>query len=364
MSTKKENIKVTDRESFKKKWASAVVDKRASMTSGFTTSGSVKIDKALSGGFPKGKMVELYGPPRSGKTSIALATAAAALKRKERIAFVDLERALDLIEGEEQKKREKGEEPQLDRISWLRRNGINPMDENFDILDPDSGEEMFEILEDIIAHDLYDLVIVDSVAAIVTEAELESDIRTSHYGAVARLLSVGLKRLQRRYKRPKGQPSADTIIVWINQVRDIIGGMVAGKKSTGGNALEHYVSTRLMIQRIGEKKEGEDMITRSRVRVMKSRFSPPGSFEIEFSSERGLDVLGELLDFGLDSGYVHQSGSWFTLFDTPLTKDDLKGVKEVTEHPNFVERRQGRGAFKDFLADSPWRDKLFRLATS
>jgi recombination protein RecA len=362
-------------EDFDTKFSSAIVDVRdITRSSGYRTTGSLKIDGLLKGGLPTGTMVEFWGPPQSGKSTVAVRAAGECLKAGGRVAYVDLERGLDLvnetdwledhdengvvkklseIHGDEEEKQQRA----LRRTSWLRTNGVDVFSKNFRILDPDHGEHMFSILADIVKHNLFDLVIVDSVAAIITRAEMQGEPGESHFGQVAKLLTVELKRLMRLFSH-----NPNTTIVWINQARDKIGYMAKGQKSTGGHALEHYVGTKVKFSKVGREETDDDVITESLVKIDKSRYASARTVNIFVSGKRGLDTLKEVYDFGVDFGYIHASGSWVYIFEEPVDDEDFKATKDKTQIPNFVARKQGESAALEYLSENGWLDRLVALA--
>ncbi len=216
------------------------------------------------------------------------------------------------------------------------------------------------MLADIVSAALFDIVIVDSVAAIITRAEMEGAPGESHYGQVAKLLSSELRRLERLFKG-----NNKTTIIFINQVRDKVGFMQKGQKSTGGHAIEHYVSTKVKFTKIGRKEVGDDILTETLVKVEKHRFGQSGQYTLWISNERGIDTLSELLEFAVDFGYVHTSGAWFYLFRDPVDADDFKAAqknKAVEEIPSFAAKAQGKGGALEIMGRGDWKELLYPLA--
>lgn len=331
--------------------------------SGFRSTGSLKVDGLLRGGLPKGTMAEFWGPPQSGKSTLATASIGHVLRGGGRACYVDLERGLDLY-GEADYVEAALDQTDEDRAlakeakkSWLRKNGVDCRDPNFRIYDPLSGEELFRFLGNIITLNYFDVVVVDSVAAILTEKQLEGDTGESHFGAVAKLLSAEMPRLLRLYRN-----NQNTNVIFINQARDKIGFMQQGQKSTGGHALEHYVGTKIRFRRINRKEESSgDMTTTSRVNIDKSRYASAREITMQISGERGVDVLGELLEFGEQQGYVH-GGTWRHFFEHPITPDAFREghkAKKIDQIPGFLGKANGEDASKLWMETHGWFTKLY-----
>lgn len=253
------------------------------------STGSVNIDRALGvGGLPKSRLVEIYGPESSGKTTIALQTIASCQSSGGVAAFVDAEHALD--------------------PRYAAALGIDL--EKLMVSQPDSGEQALEIVEALVRSGGVDVIVVDSVAALVPRAELEGDMGDSHMGLQARLMSQAMRKLTGLISKTK------TMVIFINQTRQKIGvSFGSPETTTGGNALKFYASVRLDIRRIGAVKDSEGISgNRIRARVVKNKVAPPfRDAETEIIYGRGVCVAGELLDFAVDSEIISKSGSWYTL---------------------------------------------------
>src|SRR5271156_5354133 len=252
------------------------------------SSGSLGLDIALGiGGLPRGRVVEIYGPESSGKTTLALHVIAEAQKAGGTCAFVDAEHALD--------------------PSYARKLGVN-IDELL-ISQPDSGEQALEITDTLVRSGAIDVLVVDSVAALVPKAELEGEMGDSHMGVHARLMSQALRKLTGSISKSR------TMVIFINQIRMKIGVMFGNPETTtGGNALKFYASVRLDIRRIGAIKEREQVIgNQTRVKVVKNKMAPPFKVvEFDIMYGEGVSKTGELIDLGVQAGVVEKSGSWFS----------------------------------------------------
>ncbi len=271
--------------------------------------GSLSLDIALGvGGIPRGKVIEIYGPESSGKTTLALHVVAEAQKRGGAAAFVDAEHALD--------------------ISYARNLGVKT--DELLISQPDFGEQALEISEVLVRSGAIDVLVVDSVAALVPRAEIEGDMGDSHMGLQARLMSQALRKLTSSINRSK------TVVIFINQIRMKIGVMFGNPETTtGGNALKFYSTIRLDIRKIGMIKEGDQVKgNKTRVKVVKNKIAPPfREVEFDIMFGRGISREGDLIDMGVAYGVVEKSGAWFS-FDKERLGQGRENVK------NFLSENQ------------------------
>ncbi|EAU69588.1 RecA protein [Stigmatella aurantiaca DW4/3-1] len=276
-------------------------------------SGSVSLDRALGvGGYPRGRVVELFGNESSGKTSLSLHAIAQVQASGGVAAFIDAEHALD--------------------VNYARKLGVRV--EELLISQPDTGEQALEITEQLVRSGAVDLIVVDSVAALVPRAEIEGEMGDAHMGVQARLMSQALRKLTGAVSR------SGTCIIFINQIRMKIGVMFGNPETTtGGNALKFYSSVRLEIRRTGNLKEGESIIgTRARVKVVKNKLAPPFQ-EAEFDLLYGVGIhrAGEVLDLGVQLGFIEKSGSHFSLRGERIGQGRERATDWLREHPQALE---------------------------
>ncbi len=273
------------------------------------STGSLGLDIALGiGGFAKGRIVEIYGPESSGKTTLALHGIAEAQKAGGVAAFVDAEHALD--------------------PGYARKLGVN-IDELL-ISQPDTGEQALEIADTLVRSGAIDILVVDSVAALTPRAELEGEMGDSHVGLQARLMSQALRKLTGSISK------SQTLVIFINQVRMKIGVMYGNPETTtGGNALKFYASQRLDIRRTGQIKQGEDIVgNTTKVKVVKNKMAPPfKQVEFDIMYGEGISKTGEILDLGVKAGIVEKSGSWFSYDSTRIGQGRENAKRFLTENP-------------------------------
>jgi recombination protein RecA len=295
------------------------------------STGSLGLDIALGcGGLPRGRIVEIYGPESSGKTTLTLQVIAEAQKLGGTAAFVDAEHALD--------------------PAYAEKIGVN-VDELL-VSQPDTGEQALEITDMLVRSGAVDVVVVDSVAALTPKAEIEGDMGDSHMGLQARLMSQALRKLTANIKR------SNTLVIFINQIRMKIGVMFGNPETTtGGNALKFYASVRLDIRRIGAIKKGEEVIgNETRVKVVKNKVAPPfkqAEFEILYGE--GVSFFGELVDLGVAFGLIQKAGSWYSYKDEKIGqgKDNVKQfLKDHPEKAKDIEEQIRAEAFGKTLVYS------------
>jgi recombination protein RecA len=276
------------------------------------STGSLGLDLALGvGGVPRGRVVEIFGPEASGKTTLALHTIAEVHKAGGVAAFIDAEHALD--------------------VQYARRLGVRTDD--LLLAQPDSGEQALEIAETLVRSGAIDLVVVDSVAALVPKAELEGEMGDAHMGLQARLMSQALRKLAGVISR------SQTTMVFINQIRMKIGVMFGNPETTtGGNALKFYASVRLDIRKIDTLKEGQDVVgSRVRVKVVKNKVAPPfkqAEFDVLFNE--GISKVGEVIDLGADRGIVEKSGAWYAYGGSRIGQGREQARRYLIEKPEVA----------------------------
>ena len=272
-------------------------------------SGSLSLDIALGvGGLPRGRVVEIYGPESSGKTTLTLQVIAEAQKLGGSAAFIDAEHALD--------------------PSYAKKLGVNVDD--LLVSQPDSGEQALEITDMLVRSGGVDIVVVDSVAALTPKAEIEGEMGDSHMGLQARLMSQALRKLTANIKR------SNTMVIFINQIRMKIGVMFGNPETTtGGNALKFYASVRLDIRRIGAIKKGEEVIgSQTRVKVVKNKLAPPfRQCEFDILYNEGVSKEGELIDLGTNAGLVEKSGAWYSYNKERIGQGKDNARQYLKEHP-------------------------------
>lgn len=273
------------------------------------STGSIGVDMALGvGGFPKGRIIEIYGPESSGKTTLAIHAIAESQKKGGIAAFIDAEHAFD--------------------PAYAQKLGVNTND--LLVAQPDNGEQALEIADNLIRSGAIDVIVIDSVAALTPRSEIEGEMGDSKMGLHARLMSQALRKLTSTISK------TGCCCIFINQLREKIGVMFGNPETTtGGNALKFYASVRLDIRRISQIKDGENVIgNRVKVKVVKNKVSPPfRQAEFDLLYGQGISKVGEIIDLGVDTGILKKSGSWFSYEDTKLG--------------------QGRDAVKQLLSDNP-----------
>ena len=287
--------------------------------------GSITLDMALGvGGYPKGRVIEIYGPESSGKTTLAIHAIAEAQKAGGIAAFIDAEHAFDSY--------------------YAQKLGVDV--DNLLISQPDNGEQALEIADSLIRSSAIDIIVIDSVAALTPKAEIEGEMGDSKMGLQARLMSQALRKLTASIAKTK------TVCIFINQLRDKIGVVYGNPETTtGGNALKFYASVRIDIRRVSVIKDGEEQLgTRPRVKVVKNKGAPPfkkAEFDIMFGE--GISKIGEIIDIGVDCGVIQKSGSWFSYGDRKIGqgRDAVKELLTTDEALRAEVEEKVREALKE-----------------
>lgn len=275
------------------------------------SSGSLSLDIALGGGYPKGRIIEIYGPESSGKTTLTLHAIAEIQRQGGTAAFIDAEHALD--------------------PAYAKKLGVDT--DNLLVSQPDNGEQALEIAETLVRSNAVDLIVVDSVAALVPQAEIDGDMGDSHMGLQARLMSQALRKLTGIINK------SHATVIFINQIRMKIGVMFGNPETTtGGNALKFYASVRADIRRTGQIKEGEEIIgNRTKVKIVKNKIAPPfrvAEFDIMYNE--GISKTGDVLDLGVQYGIVGKSGAWFDYNDAKIGQGREATKRYLNEHPDVM----------------------------
>ena len=282
------------------------------------STGSIGIDIALGiGGMPRGRIVEIYGPESSGKTTLALSVIAQAQKKGGTCAFVDAEHALD--------------------PAYAKKIGVDL--DNLLISQPDAGEQALEITDTLVRSGAIDVLVVDSVAALVPKAELEGEMGDQHMGLHARLMSQALRKLTSTVSR------SNTLVIFINQIRMKIGVMFGSPETTtGGNALKFYASVRIDIRSIGKIKDKEDIIgTQTRVKIVKNKVAPPfKTVDFDIMYGEGISKTGELVDLGMKAGLVEKAGAWFSYKGEKLGQGRENAKIFLREHPEVAQEIENK----------------------
>jgi recombination protein RecA len=288
-----------------------------------TPTGALSLDIALGGGIPKGRVIEVYGPESSGKTTLTLHAIAEVQRNGGTAAFIDAEHALD--------------------PSYAKRIGVDV--DNLLLSQPDNGEQALEIVETLVRSNAVDLIVVDSVAALVPRAEIEGEMGDSLPGLQARLMSQALRKLTGIISRSKGS------VIFINQIRMKIGVMFGNPETTtGGNALKFYSSVRMDIRRIGQIKQGEEIVgNRVRVKIVKNKVAPPfRQAEFDIMYNQGISYIGDALDLASNEGIVEKAGAWYSYNNEKICQgrpaamnyfsDNPEAFKEVVEKIKAIEQ--------------------------
>ncbi|HSW30845.1 MAG TPA: recombinase RecA [Longimicrobiales bacterium] len=282
------------------------------------STGALNLDAAIGiGGMPRGRMSEVYGPESSGKTTLCLHIIANAQRSGGIAAFIDAEHALD--------------------VGYARKLGVDV--DSLLVSQPDTGEQALEIAEVLIRSNAVDVVVIDSVAALVPRAEIEGEMGDSHVGLQARLMSQALRKLTGAVSR------SHTAVIFTNQIREKVGVMFGNPETTsGGRALKFYASVRLDIRRIGAIKDGQDVVgNRTRVKVVKNKCAPPfRQAEFDILYNEGISHLGLLVDLGVENNVVDKSGSWFSYGDLRLGQGKENAKQFLVENPDIAQEIEAR----------------------
>ena len=293
-------------------------DNSATLDVDVVSTGSLGLDIALGiGGLPKGRIVEIYGPESSGKTTLTLQAIAECQKQGGTCAFIDAEHALDPI--------------------YARKLGVNTDD--LLVSQPDNGEQALEITDMLVRSGAVDMIVIDSVAALTPRAEIEGEMGDSHMGLQARLMSQALRKITGNAKR------SNCMVIFINQIRMKIGVMFGSPETTtGGNALKFYASVRLDIRRIGSVKDGDEVVgNQTRVKVIKNKMAPPfRQAEFEITYGEGTNHLAEVIDWGVEIGVVGKAGAWYSYGDDKIGQGKANSVQFLKENPQIAEEIEAK----------------------
>ncbi|WP_313596804.1 recombinase RecA [Psychrobacter sanguinis] len=293
-------------------------DNSAALDVDVVSTGSLGLDIALGiGGLPKGRIVEIYGPESSGKTTLTLQAIAECQKQGGTCAFIDAEHALDPV--------------------YARKLGVNTDD--LLVSQPDNGEQALEITDMLVRSGALDMIVIDSVAALTPRAEIEGEMGDSHMGLQARLMSQALRKITGNAKR------SNCMVIFINQIRMKIGVMFGSPETTtGGNALKFYASVRLDIRRIGAVKSGDEIIgNQTRVKVIKNKMAPPfRQAEFEITYGEGTNHLAEVIDLGVEIGVVGKAGAWYSYGDEKIGQGKANSVLFLKDNPAIAEEIEAK----------------------
>lgn len=315
-------------------------DDSAIMDVDVVSTGSLGLDIALGiGGLPKGRIIEIYGPESSGKTTMTLQAIAECQKQGGVCAFIDAEHALDPV--------------------YARKLGVNT--DELLLSQPDNGEQALEITDMLVRSGAVDMIVIDSVAALTPRAEIEGEMGDSHMGLQARLMSQALRKITGNAKR------SNCMVVFINQIRMKIGVMFGSPETTtGGNALKFYASVRMDIRRIGAVKNGDEIIgNQTRVKVIKNKMAPPfRQAEFEITYGEGTNHLAEVIDLGVEIGAVGKAGSWYSYGDEKIGQGKANSVLFLKENPAIAQeieakiREEKLGSKKETKAEDKANEAL------